>query len=952
MARKELTLAERLQRFVRNWQERIHDDLKEKAAAQSFCKDLLECYDAHYNPGEIFEQIAAVIRKPTNNEIFDETEVKKHIGFIDMFLPDVCIWEMKAPKEDLAKHYPQMRKYWDDKQTRFMVLCNFREFWIYDTARVGGELEPQLKLPLEELPAQPRALAFIIGDEPHAELHSERITRKAASYVGRLVKQLIEAADEPEKIRPKVTKFAMESVFAMIAEDTGLIPPLVFTVALDKAQKSGDPAPVFVLFDDFDRENPEDRYNPGVPYINGPLFDSRVPRLHLAKQMLSDLYIAAHDFGWEAVRPEIFGSIFEQALNPHLRHELGAHFTAHADIMKVVGPTVVRPWQERISACKGYKDCERLIERMKHYHVLDPACGCGNFLYVAYRQMKRLEKALMNRWEELHNAGLKRIDRRPAPPGPYFSIHNLHGIDKQAWAAMLTRVVLWIAEHLANRELGLGESILPLKDISGNIIEADALFTDWFRPPDDGVSELAIVGNPPFLGAKRMRLELGDAEVEQLHVKYPKHRMADLVTYWYPNAIRTLRPGERAGFVSTNSIAQNESREVSLELVAANDGTIYDAWRSYKWPGEAAVHVSIINWIASKYFGTARLDGNEVDHISTRLTPGIELSEATSIPGNSGISFQGVIPGNKEFAMKPEVACVILEKDPASSAVIKRFLVGTDLNRNIDQRPELYIVDFEFMNFEDIHQYKGALEYVRRVIYPLRAAGLDRKSEELREKWWRMSAPRSQLRKAISGIEHYIAIARHAPHLFFSLVPSAVLPNSAVVVIAQESYFHYGILQSAVHEYWAWERGSTLKGDLRYTNTTIFETFPFPPLPDCGYDPRVVPDTPEAARVSSVAEELYAKRQAACRALNLGLTKLYNYIKGKTPLESLRTSDTGSAADHQALIKELQDLHEQLNNAVCACYGWPEETWRDENEVLKRLLELNLELTREEGMIR
>ena len=224
-----------------------------------------------------------------------------------------------------------------------------------------------------------------------------------------------------------------------------------------------------------------------------------------------------------------------------------------------------------------------------------------------------------------------------------------------------------------------------------------------------------------------------------------------------------------------------------------------------------------------------------------------------------------------------------------------------------------------------------------------------------------------------------------------------MLPDNAVVVIALDQYYHYAILQSAIHEYWAWARGSTLKGDLRYTNTTIFETFPFPLLDSgrgaihgsqgtgrgatCGsqdsgrggtraaqsarrgaihgsqgrtsaaptdikrkYDPRVVPDTPEAARVSRVAEKLYEKRQAACKTLNLGLTKLYNLIKGKTPLDKL--SD-----DHRALNTELQDLHVELNNAVCACYGWPEDTWRDENEVLKRLLKLNLALTSDEGML-
>jgi len=187
----------------------------------------------------------------------------------------------------------------------------------------------------------------------------------------------------------------------------------------------------------------------------------------------------------------------------------------------------------------------------------------------------------------------------------------------------------------------------------------------------------------------------------------------------------------------------------------------------------------------------------------------------------------------------------------------------------------------------------------------------------------------------------------------FTWIDSKVLPDNQIVVIALENDYHFGILQSRIHELWAWARGSTLEERLRYTNTTIFETFPFPLHPMEGklgrrvkhvataqdlYDPREVPDTREAKQVDKVAEKLYTKRQAACIALNLGLTKLYNYIKGKTPLTNL-------SAEHQAIIVEQQALHEQLNDAVNKCYGWPAGTWRDDNEVLTRLLELNKLLT-------
>ncbi len=159
---------------------------------------------------------------------------------------------------------------------------------------------------------------------------------------------------------------------------------------------------------------------------------------------------------WQDVRPEIFGSIFEQALSPVERHELGAHFTRESDLARVVGPTVIDPWRDRIASLRTPKDAERAVEQMRAFHVLDPACGCGNFLYVVYREMKRLESALAAKWTVLERKVAKcRADIRPPPPRPWFTVQQLHGIEINAFAAFLARVVLWIGEHLSKRELGL-----------------------------------------------------------------------------------------------------------------------------------------------------------------------------------------------------------------------------------------------------------------------------------------------------------------------------------------------------------------------------------------------------------------------------------------------------------------------------------------------------------------
>ena len=952
MATRELTLEEKLQRFAERWKGFSGTEL---SAAQNFLRELKECYGIwEHAPGTVFEQHPMKPVAEANGVLFEDAP-RRRTGArlavtadrMDMYIPKVVVWEMKGPGEkDLCKHHAQLLGYWSRTLPRYMVLCNFREFWVYDTDQEGGQLNPAIRFTLAELPANASALKFLSGEEAYFAQRGANVTREAADYVGGVLRELVRESKDPQRDRTRFTKFTLECVFAMFAEDSGILPTKPFSLALKKAVASGELTPVFDLFDDLGRPAAEDRSNV-VPYVNGPLFDRQHPKFRMAQELLNTLYIAAEKYDWQAVRPEVFGNIFERSLQSDERHAAGAHFTAEADIMKVVGPTVVRPWQERIAACKFRKDAEKLIERMRHYHILDPACGSGNFLYIAYREMKRLEAALREKHFQLwrHKDQKRAGEKYPAPPsGPWFTIHQLHGIDKLPEAVQLTRVVLWIGEHLANSELSLGETTLPLTSLDENIIEDDALFCAWFRPPEDGVSELAIIGNPPFMGSKKMRSALGDEYVNSLFTCFPESRIADLVTYWYRVALRVLRKGEHCGFVSTNSIAQNESRQGSIDLIISSGGTLVDCWKSYPWPGEAAVHVSIVNWIQDKYGGEKFLESVQVGTITPALTDKTDTTNAVRLEENLGLCFQGVVPGNIEFVLDERQRSEIIANDPKSSKVIKPFLIGADINRNIDQSPSRFVIDFGNMSLEEAKHYKGAFQYAQKYIYPVRKHGLDRKEARMRENWWQMVRPRGEMRELISSVDYFIAISCITPHVFFVRVSKDILPDHRLFIFGLPHYYHFGVLQSAVHEYWAWERGATLEDRLAYTNTTIFETFPFPYVdggkgrPPHQYDPRIVPQTKEAKQVAKVAEELYTTRQAACISLNLGLTKLYNYIKGKSPLSNL-------SAEHQEIIQELQSLHEQLNDAVNKCYGWPAGTWRDDNEVLKRLLEMNRELT-------
>lgn len=911
----------RLEVFADQWR---HFVGTEQAGAQQFLHQLLEIYEVEYTPGTIFEQhpIRLPARRPTRNgNLFgDAQEAQYSTERMDMFLPKVCVWEMKAPGEkDLQRHHDQILAYWARVRTRFMVLCNFREIWIFDTEEEQGQLAPSLRITLDELPGRADALLFLRGETPDLLGRSERVTAEAARVLGRIVREQVEASREPDRDRDRAAKLVLQCVFAMFAEDTELIPPRLFTDAIKRADVEGSLDPVWALFADFGTRSHGEKSHAFAPYVNGPLFDRSQPRLALTDGQIHDLYCAARDYDWQDVRPEIFGSIFEQALNPVERHELGAHFTREADIARVVVPTVIRPWQERIASLRMPKDAERAVADLKAFHVLDPACGCGNFLYVAYREMKRIEAALAEKWLELQRKVAKRrADIQPPPPRPWFTIEQLHGIELNPFAAFLARVVLWIGEHLAARELGLDEQTLPLKSLDHTVRHADALLIDWPRP--EGV--LAIVGNPPYLGVRKLRHELGDDYVEQIFTRYPANRAADYVTYWFTRALKVLRPDERAGYVCTNSVAQNESREASIDRIVARGGSITDAWKSYPWPGEAAVHIGIVNWVMAPYDGIRMLDGKEVATISPALTSSTDATVAKRIHANDGLCFMGVTPGNAGFVLTDEQRAEILAEDPQSEEVIRPFLIGRDVNREVEQKPSRWIIDFGMTSKEEAEKFVGAMRHVRKYVYPIRK---NNRRESRAKLWWRFAEPAPNLRDAIERLEMVTVIPRVSPHLTVTRQSTTVCFDCQLMVLALTDYYHFGLLQSAVHETWAWARGSTLKGDLRYTNTTIFETFPFPPLPDGGYGPRLRPASKTADRLAHSAEAFDRQRWVVCREAKLGLTKIHNQLKKGEP-------------------EELRKLYDAMNDAVCASYGWPEEIWRDQRATLERLVALNRDL--------
>jgi len=877
----------RLSAFASKWSVYARS---ERSEAQTFLNELFACYG---------QDRSAVAR-------FEEPQAGR---FLDLIWPRVCIIEMKAPGEAgrLERHRGQALDYWrnaaDPKAgipaPRYVVLCAFRRLEIWEPG--AFPIAPRLVLDLIDLPDQYDALLFLAGDEPVFAGGQAALTREAVVHLTDLHDRLKErrAAGSDE-----LRDFLLQCVWCLFAEDLGQLPAHVFTRIVDdliahpRRSSADDLGGLFVQLDDPAPERPAHGLYAGVPYADGGLFEHPA-RVHLTTEELEHLRQAA-DFNWRQVEPAIFGSLLEGGLGHDQQWRLGAHYTHEADIQKVVQPTVVEPWRERIESLETHAEAVAAQNDLMQYVVLDPACGSGNFLYVAYRELRRLERRLHEREVELRRrAGL----REQGSLSLHFPLHNIRGIEIESFAASLARVTLWMGHKLAVDELELDEATLPLADLSG-IQTGDALKMRWPRAD-------AIIGNPPFHGSQHLRSVLGDDYVEWLRREFGVG-VKDYCVYWFRLAHENLGDGGRAGLVGTNSVSQNKARSASLDYIVENGGVINAAVSTQVWPGEANVHVSIVNWIKNppSRGQSVVLDGVEVPEIDASLRPRRVRLKPVSLGGNSGVAFQGVIPAGIGFIISAAEARDLLDDRSAEyEAVVRRYLMGDDVANDPSQAPTRWIIDFGVRPLEETERWPRALAIVRERVRPHRLENRDR---GFRERWWQFGRPRREMRAAMEGLQRFPVANRVGKRLLFAWADQAWCPGDKVVVFHLSDDFAMGVLCSRSHSAWAWALSSTLKADLNYTPTTAVETFPWPHP--------VAPESREA--VADACRALLARRGEICRERRIGLTKLYNQV------------DDGAWAD-------LAQLHRELDEAVAAAYGWPKGIAQDATETSRRLLELN-----------
>lgn len=911
----------------------------EKGEAQVFCDRLFKAF-GHAGYKEAGATLEERIKKASG----------KGTSFADLVWKPRLLIEMKKGGEKLHLHYQQAFEYWLNavpNRPRYVVLCNFNEFWIYDFDRQLND--PVDVVALKDLPTRYTALNFLFPDERKPVFNNDRedVSRKTADDMASLFKALTRRKKNPVP-RPQAQRFVLQMMVAMFAEDIDLLPRNTVVSLIDDCLNKGQSS--YDLFNGlFAQMNSPKRATAGrfkeVRYFNGGLFSTIEP-VELSRE---ELEIIGGEGGaatenWAKINPVIFGTLFQHSMDKEERHAFGAHFTSEADIQRIVGPTIIKPWTERIDGATRLQDLVEIRKELMNFRVLDPACGSGNFLYVAYRELARLDLRILARMEE--NFSAKNVAKQ-ALTASIISPLKFFGFDVDSFGVELTKVTLMLAKKLAlddamaalgrdEMELGFYDG-LPLDNLDSNIKQTDALFTDWPQVE-------TVIGNPPFQSKNKMQEELGVPYLHKLRARHPDvPGHADYCVYWLRLAHDHLKDGQRAGLVGTNTIRQNYSREGGLDYIVSEGGTITEAVSSMPWSGEADVHVSVVNWVKGTQSGKKRLyiqEGSDPnagwyhedrDVISSALSYGFDVTKAKSLKVNaqSDGCFQGQTPGHKDFLLAPDEAGQMISADAKNAAVIFSYLIARDLVGNKDGLPSRYIVDFGERDVLASQTYSLPFKRVQTLVLPdrqKRAKKEEKRNEEALQanpnarvnrhhlnflnQWWRLSYRRSDLMEILANIPRYIACGRVTKRPIFEFYSTSIHPSDALSVFPLTDDYSFGILQSGLHWNWFTERCSTLREDFRYTSDTVFDSFPWPQAPKL-----------EAVKaVAAAARKLRQVRRGLCEKHNLSLRELYRSaeLPGNHPLD--HAQDVLDSAVRKAYgmtakadpLKFLFDLNQSL----------------------------------------
>ncbi len=901
-------------------------------------------------------------------------------GWADVWKRGFFGWEYKGTNKDLQQHktledaYRQLQLYRASLENPpLLVVCDMKRFVVY--TNFTNTVEKKYEFDTQGL-ANEKNLAILrnVFFNPEALRPGqtrESITQQAAEHFGQLADKLRQRGVPAER----AAHFLMKLMFCMFADDIGLLPNKTFTELLDRCKSAPTrfASRLAELFEAM-RAGGEFGYD-AIQRFNGGLFNDADVIDDLRPDEIAIL-ARVNEYEWSDVEPSVFGTLFERTLDPAKRAQIGAHYTSRDDILTIVEPVVMTPlrrrWQEVQAGCektwsklksggtKGTKTTRRkqldrqlldFIEELSHVRILDPACGSGNFLYVAIHLLLDLEKEVIA-YAATRGIGLL----------PHVRPTQLAGIEINPYAQELASVVIWIGYLQWMHHNGFNPPRDPILEPIQSIRRMDAILDlsdpDNPREPEWPEAEF-IVGNPPFLGGNRLRQSLGDEYVDSLFDLYRDRvpGFADLCCYWFEKSRDQIEANRcrQAGLLATQSIRGGVSRKVLERTKKTGDIFFAESDRDWILDG-AMVHVSMVGFDDGSETEKT-LDRRRVADITASLSSGIDVRSARRLPQFAEVHIEGVKKG-ADFELPQEVAEHVLSlPNPhglPNSDVIRPYTNGMELYGG--ETPG-WIVYFPPGSSEtEAARYESPFEHVMMHIHPRYA--------NKRKRWWIHERPRPELQDMLENVDRFIATVKHSKHRLFVWVRSVQLVSNAIELFARSDEFFFGVMHSKIHEVWGRAPGMGTQvrereSGFRYTPTTCFETFPFPEPTDA-----------QRAAIASAAKELDELRSRWLNPPEWTRTETLEFPgsadgpwKRYVDPASVDERGIGTVRYPRLVPKDAEcakhlkkrtltnlynerptwlDLaHRRLDESVFAAYGW--DPAMSDDDLLAALLALNLE---------
>ena len=839
---------------------------------------------------------------------------KGESGFADVWWRGKFGWEYKRKDKhkDLVEAYRQLCQYREDLENPpLLIVCDITTTEIHTNFTGTAKQIHRLALADLDRPGRLNLLrrVFTAPDSFRPDVTKEYVTKEVAEQIGMLAQSLQNRGHSPHE----AAHFLMKCMFCLFAEDIRLLPDDLFTRLLKKWKDTPGEL-TGRLTGLFEKMRTGGAFGTDrIAWFNGGLFDES-PALPLTRPEVGDLLLAAKQ-DWSSVEPAIFGTLFERSLDPSKRAQIGAHYTGRDDIMLVIEPVIMMPlrrqWEavqenvqkqlarrRKVETSETKKKADQAIsgllygfmDTLAKIRILDPACGSGNFLYVAIQELLLLEKEVI-RYASQREIGLGGMLPTVRPT-------QLHGIEINPYATELAQVVIWIGYLQWMQDNGFNVPRDPILEPLQTVKCRDAILSFEESPQtvdavgkDGDVLKCGqpapwpdahfIIGNPPFLGSKLFRqYGLPEEYVEAMYRAYDIPNASDLCCYWFERARQQIQfskkyggkgfglvpygfgpagmaPAQnvRVGLLATQGIRGGDNRAV-LKCIKET-GDIFTSWSDRDWILDgAAVHVSIVGFDDGKEEERV-LDGKSVATINPNLTSDVDLTLAHRLPENQTIYRRSPEKGAKFEIDYRQARRMLGSPNPngqSNAIVLRPWLNAQALAK---RRPGYWIIDFDAcQNESEAALFQLPFEHVRARVYPFRQRNRD---PRIRDLWWRFRRSGEGVRAAATELPRLLCTPMTAKHRMFVWVDAAVQPDKGIPVFARADDYFFGVLHSSVHELWARGMGTQLReveSGFRYTPTTCFETFRLP------WPPAEEPEgNPIHQRISESAKALHEHRQ-------------------------------------------------------------------------------------------